>query len=181
MQFDLCYELMDLATGERNTFVAWPERTFEEKVAHHLAQLKELPSFVPEGALLGLHLCYGTWGGWPMVDMQDLAVCVRVANEATAASPREFDYIHMPTTPEADESFFAPLAHLEIGHARLILGIVHFHDGKGEFERRFEAASEYSQNFGVASVCGFGRVPADELDSVIEAHTTAAEALDRIA
>jgi hypothetical protein len=87
----------------------------------------------------------------------------------------------MPVTPEADDEFFAPLADLEIGQTRPILGIVHFHDGQGEFERRFAAARKYANDFGVASVCGFGRVPDNELDSVIKAHTDAAAALDRIA
>jgi hypothetical protein len=181
IQFDICFELMDLATGDQHHYLAWPERTYEEKVEHHAEQFNELPKYVPDGALMGVHLCYGTWGGWPMVDMKDLSHCVRMANELTSRAPRRVDYVHMPATPEADGDFFAPLADLDIGQARLILGIVHFHDGHGEFERRFAAASKYAQNFGVASVCGFGRVQEDELESVVKAHVDAANALEKIA
>jgi hypothetical protein len=178
IQFDICIELLDFVCGDEKYSTAWPERTFQEKVDHHLAQIELLPTFVPEDALLGVHLCYGTWGGWPMIAMDDLAICVLAANEAVKRSPRAIDYIHMPVVPEAGEDFFAPLADLAIDDTRLILGMIHFTDGEQEFQRRYDAAHKFAQGFGVASVCGFGRVPDDELDAVIEAHVSAARVLE---
>ena len=36
---------------------------------------------IPEDVLIGYHLCYGTWGGWPMTEVDDLSLCVRLSNE----------------------------------------------------------------------------------------------------
>ena len=49
-----------------------------------MTDLVDLAAAVPENVPLGLHWCYGTWGGWPMTEMPNLELCVRLSNAAVA-------------------------------------------------------------------------------------------------
>src|SRR5690606_10706873 len=71
IQWDLAWEFVDMAMGEKNFFKFWPKLTAEEKFQRHAAQLDELWKGIPDETLLGYHWCYGTWGGWPMTAMED--------------------------------------------------------------------------------------------------------------
>ena len=73
----------------------------EEKFERHAAQLDELWQEIPDETLLGIHWCFGTWGGWPMADLADLDLCVRMSNEAKRRFGRRLDYVHMPVTAGA--------------------------------------------------------------------------------
>jgi hypothetical protein len=42
----------------------------------------------------GYHWSYGSWGGWPMTAMEDLALCVGLSNETVANAGRRIDYVH---------------------------------------------------------------------------------------
>lgn len=55
------------------------------------------------------------------------------------------------------------MARLDIGTgAKLYLGLVHFNDEEGP-RRRNRAAQIVVKDFGVATECGIGRTPADQL------------------
>ena len=84
IQWDVAWEFVDLAIGDKRLFAFFPQLTVEEKFQRYAAQLDELWQGIPDEALLGYHWCYGTWGGWPMVAMEDLSLCVRMSNEARA-------------------------------------------------------------------------------------------------
>ena len=74
-----------------------------------------LPRLVPEEALTGFHLCYGTFPEWPMYEARDMSVLVRMANYAVANSGRTTDWVHMAGPRylrSEDESFFRPLTGL---------------------------------------------------------------------
>lgn len=181
VQFDLAMEFVDMAAGDRRSIGHWPEVSLEEKIQRHAATLDELWKGVPDGALLGYHWCYGTWGGWPMQGMPDLGLCVRLSNEAKRRTGRRLDYLHMPVVPDADGAFFAPLADLAVGDTDVYLGLVHHDDGVAGFTRRAEVARRYLPEFGIGSVCGYGRLPAGELPDVLALHRDCADALRAIA
>jgi hypothetical protein len=177
IQYDLAWEVVDLAMGEANFFNFWPKSTFEEKLARHTADIAELSRAVPDDALLGFHWCYGTWGGWPMTAMADLALCVRLSNEAVRRSARRVDYVHMPVIQEPDDAFFAPLAGLDIGDTNVFLGVVHETGGMEAFRRRMDLAKKRLPSFGIAGVCGYGRIDPKDLPGVLAVHVACAEAL----
>lgn len=176
LQFDNAWELVDLATGDRQYFTFWPQRTAEEKFEEHTKYLNDLAQLAPDETLLGYHWCYGTWGGWPMTAMRDLSLCVRLSNEAVKRVDRRIDYLHMPVVQDPDPSFFAPLDDLDVGDTKIFLGMIH-EDSPNAFRRRMELARAHLSDFGVAGVCGFGRVDPAELPEVLHAHTAAAAAL----
>jgi hypothetical protein len=178
VQFDHAWEVVDLAMGERNYFRFWPRATFAEKYERHVSWVEELSRTVPEEALLGYHWCYGTWGGWPMTAMEDLSLCVRLSNDAVRRSARRVDYVHMPVVRDPDDAFFEPLVELDVGETRVFLGLIHETDVEG-FARRLELAHCYLRDFGVAGVCGYGRLDPNELPAVLDAHAACAGALSR--
>jgi hypothetical protein len=170
IQFDLCYEVIDLVSGEDQFLPFWPQWTFEEKLERHTAPLAELTRGIPDETVLGLHWCYGTWGGWPMIGMEDLGLCVQLSNHATRHIKRRLDYVHMPVVRHPGERFFAPLDDLDIGEARVYLGLVHHTDAVEGFRERIDLARPHLDDFGIASVCGYGRVEPEELPEILRVH-----------
>ena len=61
--------------------------------------------------------------------------------------------------------------------ARVYLGIIHHTDGLTGFRRRFEIAKQYLPDFGIASVCGYGRLSLEDTEAVFELHRNAARFL----
>ncbi len=177
IQWDVAWELVDLAMGERNFFRFWPKLTPEQKLERHAEQLDELGQGIPDETLLGFHWCYGTWGGWPMTAMTDLELCVRMSNEAKRRVGRRLDYVHMPVVRQPDEAFFAPLDDLELGDTKVFLGLVHHTDGIEDFRRRRDLARRHLSGFGIASVCGYGRVEPALLPEILRIHAADAEEL----
>jgi hypothetical protein len=177
IQWDAAWEFVDMAMGERNYFAFWPKLTQEEKFQRHAEQLDELWQGIPDETLLGYHWCYGTWGGWPMTAMQDLDLCVRMSNEAKKRTGRRLDYVHMPVIRQPDEAFFAPLDDLDIGDTKVFLGIVHHTDGIEDFRRRRDLARKHLRDFGIGSVCGYGRVEPEKLPEILRIHVEDANEL----
>ena len=176
-QFDLAQEFVDMASGDAKGIADWPDATLEQKIQRHATPLPELARGIPEEARLGFHWCYGTWGGWPMKDMADLALCVRMTQEAVARVDRRVDYVHMPAVKHPQPEFFAPLAELEGEDPDVYLGIIHHTDGVEGFVERMEMARRYRRRFGIGSVCGYGRVDPSELPQILAVHRDCAAAL----
>lgn len=153
LQWDLCHEVLNL----EDTVTWMPSDDAWERFTGPVTRLARL---VPEEALLGYHLCYGTFPEWPLYEARDLALLVRMANFAVAESGRTVDWLHLAGPRfwrSDDERFFAPLTELDIGDTRLFLGIVLLLDGIPGFKRRHATASKILSDFGVAMYCGFGR------------------------
>ena len=154
IQWDVCYEVLDIegviaGMGDG----AW------ERFAGPVARLARL---IPDDVLLGYHFCYGTFPEWPMYEARDMGLVVRMANHAVASSGRTVDWVHLAGPRylrSEDASFFRPLANLQVGHARVYLGIVLPLDSVAGLQRRHATASRYLGDFGVAMYCGFGRQP----------------------
>jgi hypothetical protein len=170
IQFDLAGEVTDLANGDAAPFSWAPAETWDERFERHVGSATELTRGLPDEVLLGMHLCYGTWGGWPMVAMHGLDLCVALANAIIPRSHHHVDYVHMPVTRDADERFLAPLAGSRVPGTKLYLGLVHDGDTAEEFGRRARLAHAVRPDFGIAAVCGFGRTDPARLPAVLADH-----------
>ena len=72
-----------LSIGDEQYFPWWPQSTLDEKFERYMTDLVDLASRIPEGVPLGLHWCYGTWGGWPMTAPR--AATLRASREGRSA------------------------------------------------------------------------------------------------
>src|SRR4051794_8141123 len=173
IQWDNAYETQDI-----EGVLAWtPEDGRWERFAEPAARLTRL---IPEEVLVGYHLCYGTFPEWPMYEAQDMSVMVRMANHAVAEAGRPVDWLHMAGPRylrSEDERYFAPLRGLDVGGARVFLGIVLPLDGLPGLRRRHATASKYLDDFGVAMYCGFGRQPGRDGTETMREHAETVRAL----
>jgi hypothetical protein len=152
IQWDVAYEVLDL-----EGVLPWTASGAWERFTGPVGRLTRL---IPDETLVGYHLCYGTFPEWPMYEARDMALLVRMANHAVANSGRRVDWLHLagPRYLRSEEDgFFAPLAGLDPGDARVYLGIVLPVDGAPGLRRRKATASRHLADFGVAMYCGFGR------------------------
>jgi hypothetical protein len=148
------------------------------------AAVDVLPRLVPGEVLVGYHLCYGTNPEWPMYEARDMAVLVRMANYAHAASGRPMDWVHMAgprLLRSEDERFFRPLTDLAVGGARVFLGIVLPVDGELGLRRREATARKFLSDFGVALYCGFRVAPGSTPQQAIQDHEDTVRAVRRLA
>jgi hypothetical protein len=171
IQIDVCVEFRDIKGGLAGS----PPRS--NKLEETTQAVARLASHVPAEVVLGVHWCYGTLGGWPIVRIDDLDLCTRLSNATVSEISRPVDYIHMPVLRRAGDDYFAPLRDLDTGAARIYLGIIHHTDGMEGFSRRFDVAKRHLGDFGVASVCGYGRLGPDETRAAFELHREAGEFL----
>jgi len=179
IQFDFSNEVVDLAMGDASTKYWLPQQSWEEKLARHTESLGQLWRGIPDDTALGYHWCYGTWGGWPRVDMPDLGLCVRLSNEAVARSERRVDYVHMPVIRRAEAEFFAPLSDLDIDDTKVFLGLIHLDDDPETFPAQLALAASYLDDFGIAGPCGYGRVPSESLPDILSTHARSLDQLRR--
>src|SRR5580704_14315441 len=84
----------------------------EGAIDRNLEQVRNLSPHIPSDVALGYHFCFGTLGGWPRFQPDDLGQLVNLANAFITASGRRVDWIHIPILDRTDESFFAPLENL---------------------------------------------------------------------
>jgi hypothetical protein len=134
---------------------------------------------IPEEVLLGIHTCFGDPDGDSLVEAEDLRIPVEIANTLSRQLARRLDWVHMPVPIEHDdEAYFAPLADLKLKpETELYLGLVHKEDGSEGAGRRIAAASKFFGAFGVATECGMGREPEEEIDGLLELHHEVATSL----
>ena len=136
-----------------------------ERLALHCAR-------VPPEVELGVHLCYGSYGGRHWKEPESTANMVEVHNRLATALTRPIDYVHMPVPAErADDAYFAPLAGFQRGdRTRLFLGLVHDSDGVEGTRARIAVAAKYAGDFGIATECGFGRRPPETIPGLLRLH-----------
>ena len=125
---------------------------------------------IPREVALGYHFCFGTLGGWPRFEPDDLGQTVKLANAFVAASGRPVDWIHIPVLDRSDDGFFAPLRDLDPQGARVYLGAIH---NMTRFKERIATARKYLPEFGLGAYCGFGREPPSALPKILNDHLEA--------
>jgi hypothetical protein len=165
LQWDCSTELQD-AYG---SIAGYP---IEGAIERNLDEVRALSPEIPGAVALGYHFCFGTLGGWPRFMPDDLGQAVQLANAFVAASGRRVDWIHLPVLDRSDDAFFAPLALLAPQGARVYLGAIHNMD---TFAKRIAAARKFLPSFGLGAYCGFGRLPASELPTILADHFKAVE------
>ncbi len=170
IQWNVCIEVLEIASGR--TFLDGDPWT------RGGAQFERIAQAIPAPAMLGYHLCYGDLGHHHMVEPDDLALCVRMANLAISRSPHRVDWIHMPVPiGRRDDAYFAPLKDFRIDQTRIYLGLVHYHDGVEGALARANVARRYLQHFGIATECGLGRRSSETLTDLLTIHRDAAKRL----
>jgi len=168
IQWDICVEVLAIALNDQ--FGA-PWQPAGDPFERYLQALTALASHVPDQTLMGCHLCYGDLGHKHLVEPTDLSLVVRMANAAHKAVPRSIDYYHLPVPRNRDDAaYFTPLKNLEIGDAKLYLGLIHYTDGVEGSLRRVRSAHQYRSGFGVATECGLGRRPKDTIPELLRIH-----------
>jgi hypothetical protein len=173
IQFDVCTELRDL----QGALLYSPDR--DSKFDETIESVARLSANVPDVALLGVHWCYGTLGGWPMVRIESLDLCTRLTNAALDAVERQVDYVHMPVLRHVGDDYFEPARDLNLeGGTRVYLGLIHHTDGMTGFRERMDMARRHMPaGFGVASVCGYGRLSTEETLGALQLHQEIGEGL----
>ena len=142
-----------------------------------MQQFEGLTEAVAEEALLGFHLCFGTFGGWPRFAPDDLGRTVKLANAIEGASSRAIDWIHIPALDTTDEAFYAPLADLAVGDTHVFLGMIHSMES---FEARYRIARKFVSDFGLGAYCGLGRLEPDQVEGIFSDHLLAVEIARRV-
>ena len=143
-----------------------------------LQRLRPLAAALDPGAQLGFHVCYDDGRCVHFVQPKDLGLVVAVANGIMEelSSVHEVAYVHLPVPKDrADEACFEPLRVLPVGKEKedghgpkLFLGLVHAGDEEGT-RKRMEAASKiYGRRFEVATECGLGRTPVEEVPEIFD-------------
>ena len=84
IQWDCTSELQD-AYGQ------FPDVPADDLIERNMVSLGRLCTLVPEAAELGYHLCYGTLGGWPRWEPDDLGGAVTLANAFAGHSRRRVE------------------------------------------------------------------------------------------
>jgi hypothetical protein len=142
----------------------------ERDIETHVVPVGRLSKKIPDDVALGFHFCFGTFGGWPRFAPNDLGRTVDLANRAAASTGRRVDWVHLPTLDRTDDTFYAPLAGLDVKGARIYLGMIH---SMPSFEARLAVVRKFLPSFGLAAYCGFGRTNPEELGQVLADHRMA--------
>lgn len=166
IQWDVCTEVLDAEGIFPWTPTGEPRPT--QRYADAIARLSDR---IPDSVLVGYHLCYADLGHQHLVEPKDLSLVVSMANLTVASVARRVDYFHMPVPrSRTDDDYFRPLAGLEIGDAQVYLGLVHHTDGVTGARARHRTAARHIPEFGIATECGFGRRPAEQVDALLRIH-----------
>jgi hypothetical protein len=172
LQFDVCWEVFACDTGDTLGREPLAFKGYGDPYERFGSYVTRLSPLVPDGALLGMHLCYGDLEHSHLIQPKDLGVSVRMANLAIEKSGGRLDYVQMPVPRDrADDAYFAPLADLNPGKTKIYIGLVHLTDGIEGTRRRLEAFKRhYKGDYGIATECGWGRRKTETIPDLIKVH-----------
>jgi ubiquinone/menaquinone biosynthesis C-methylase UbiE len=145
---------------------------FDDVKAGILERLIRISRLVPADVELGFHFCSGHDETTPRIVPSDMSRMVEVANALAASLGRPLSWVHMPVARErTDAEFVAPLRELRL-HAgtELYLGLLHPDETAEETRGRIELAHEVVDAFGIATRCGWGRMPPRQVPELLAAH-----------
>jgi hypothetical protein len=159
IQWDICNEMV-IWDGQESGGAPRPDEPRE----NFLPRIGRLLADIPREVEVGIHLCYGDFGGKHFVEPKDAAAMVEFANAIGAVAPRPLAYIHMPVPIDRDDNkFHAPFRDLKLpAGTELYLGVIHAKDGVSGSRRRLATAARYAPPFGVATECGMARARTEE-------------------
>jgi hypothetical protein len=154
----------------------WPSH-LDDVEADIDERLIGLADHVPESVELGYHLCYGDREHQHFEQPDDAGHLVRVASTIADEIDRTLQWVHMPVPRDrTDTDYIQPIENLDIPDTtELYLGLVHYSDGVEGTRRRIQAASEFLDEFGVATECGWGRRDPETIEALASIHTEVAD------
>ncbi|KAF7875169.1 hypothetical protein EAF04_002341 [Stromatinia cepivora] len=135
-----------------------------------VSRVLQLADAINPSVELGFHFCYGDLGHQHFTQPKDMGLLVDIANRVLTGTRkrRSVNWVHMPVPKDRiDREYFEPLRDLQKNDTELYLGLVHQDDLDGT-KMRIRTASEFVEEFGIATECGLGRADAAELESVLE-------------
>jgi hypothetical protein len=187
IQWDLARETAAVERVGFNFDDAGLQTLPQDPMERYEQMLAELSPAVPEEAWLGLHVCYGSLqhreGESPdsahYTPIRDLGTGVDMLNRGVRACGRRVDFVHMPVQlADKRAGHYAPLERLDVGEARVYLGLIDVSDGLDGALERVAIARRHLDDFGVGTPCGWGRRPADQrVEDLIALDAQVAEAL----
>jgi hypothetical protein len=152
IQIDFCVEISDASGRIQLDYVPRDVNLLERFTAP--GYLAPHVAGIPAEVLLGFHVCAGTYPSYPVAYLPDISLPVAAANAIVRNVGRRVDFIHLPVLKSSGDRYFAPLADLRPGSAKVFLGL-ECNDGSDAMERRIAAAGRYLKGFGVAHYCGY--------------------------
>ncbi len=167
----------DCSTELQDAYGSIPGFPLEGAIERNLAEVRNLSPHIPAEVALGYHLCFGTLGGWPRFQPDDLgqAVEARQCLHRRVRPPGRLDP-HPGARPQRRRLFRAAEASFQPQGARVYLGAIH---NMERFEERIATARKYLPEFGLGAYCGFGRLPPSALPSILADHLKAVEIVAR--
>lgn len=168
IQFDIAVEFGVLEGFIQPWFAK--EDDMPGKTEGSFKRMVDLSNAVSEDVDLGYHLCYGDFGHKHFKEPEDAHYLNFVGVELIKRVKRSIEFIHLPVPiARDDEAYFTPLKELQAvrGETEIYLGLIHPRDVEGT-RRRIQTASKVLQPFGVATECGMGRTPIEDIESILE-------------
>jgi ubiquinone/menaquinone biosynthesis C-methylase UbiE len=145
---------------------------FPDVKAGILERLIRISHAVPSEVELGFHFCLGHDEQAERHPPPDAGRMVEIANALAASLDRPLNWIHLPLARDpAHGDFVAPLRHLRLHpETELYVGALQPGEASETTRRRIDAASHVVSEFGLATPCGWGRLPPRLLPDLVSAH-----------
>ncbi|KAH7406930.1 hypothetical protein DE146DRAFT_607461 [Phaeosphaeria sp. MPI-PUGE-AT-0046c] len=130
---------------------------------------------------LGIHNCYGDMEHKHFFEPESMQPVVERGLKLFEKAQHKINYFHaqVPVSAMGDlEGFLEPLKDLvpmmEEHGTELYLGVVQHEDREGT-RKRIEAAEKVVGRFGVATECGMGRTPVEQIEEILRLSAEVAE------
>ncbi|GAB7363777.1 hypothetical protein MBLNU230_g4345t1 [Neophaeotheca triangularis] len=167
IQLDLA---VDTAFWEGQYLAPW----FDDVKDGVMTRINRLAAQVDPDVELGFHNCYGDMEHKHWYEPASTAAVVERGLRILNDCPHSVSFFHLPVPLSAEgrlDEYFAPLADLvpklKAHGCELVLGLLHYGDLEGT-RRRIEAAGKVAPEFAVASECGYGRTPPEQLEGIFD-------------
>src|SRR3954467_13257313 len=85
IQWDVCWEVLNL-----EGVIDWMKGDAWARFAEPVTRMTRL---IPQEALVGYHLCYGTFPTWPMYEADDMSEYVKMSNFVVESYHSTFDFV----------------------------------------------------------------------------------------
>lgn len=143
----------------------------QEYVADYILRMIEQ---IDQEVELGIHNCYGDIEHKHFFEPKSLQAVVDRGLVLFERSSHPISFFHVPVPVSAMgflDKYLAPLKQIlpkfKEHRTELYLGVVQYDDLEGT-EKRIEAACKIVPEFGVATECGWGRTPVEQLDGILK-------------
>ena len=167
----------DCSTEVQDAYGAIPGYPLKGSIERNLGEVRALSPHIPADVALGYHFCFGTLGGWPRFQPDDLGKAVELANALIAASGRKVDWIHLPVLDRTRRCVLRAAQRPQAGRRA---GLSRHDPSHGRASGSgWTVARKYLPEFGLGAYCGFGRIAPAELRQILTDHLEAVEIAGR--